>query len=198
MYSNNNNKIIAVTNPKIITTISNAEYGALTLDINLGDEVGYKFKGSSPKFYTEKTKLLYCTDGTITATILNKDPLLMDYNCIIIDEAHERQVNIDLLLYFLKDIIIKRPDFKVIIMSATINPEVFRNYFNNAKDGIKFGEIMFSGVSNYDIKQNWSNDTNINRKNYIEKSVNLIYNEILKHSKSYIKLLDIDDLITLN
>lgn len=179
MYSNNNNKITAITNPKIITTISNAQYGALTLDIKLGDEVGYKYKGSSSQYNTDKTKLLYCTDGTITATILNRDPLLMDYNCIIIDEAHERQVNIDLLLYFLKQIIIKRPDFKIIIMSATINPEVFRNYYNNPIDKIKYGEITFSGVSNFDIKQNWSNDKTINRKNYIDKAVNLLYTDIL-------------------
>jgi HrpA-like RNA helicase len=179
MYSNNNDKIIAITNPKIITTISNAEFGALTLDVKLGEEVGYKYKGSSSQMNTNKTKLLYCTDGTITATILNRDPLLMEYNCIIIDEAHERQVNIDLLLYFLRDIVIKRPDFKVIIMSATINPEIFRNYFSNPRDGIKFGEIMFSGVSNFEIKQNWSNDKTINRQNYIEKAVNIIYNDIL-------------------
>ena len=45
--------------------------------------------------------MIYCTDGTIRSILTNKDELLSDYNCVIIDEAHERQVNIDLLLYFL-------------------------------------------------------------------------------------------------
>jgi hypothetical protein len=87
----------------------------------------------------------------------------MDYNCVIIDEIHERQINIDLLLYFLRNVVIKRPDFKLILMSATIDSNVFSKYYNNFTNGngnsnsnqksskIKYGEILFSGSTNYKI-----------------------------------------------
>ena len=55
--------------------------------------------------------------------------MLSEYDCVIIDEAHERGVNIDLLLLLLKDLVIRRPTFKLIIMSATINEKVFIDYF---------------------------------------------------------------------
>ena len=178
----NYNKIeglTAITNPKILTTLNNAEFGALTLDVKLGEEVGYRYQGNNNT--SEKTKLLYCTDGTISAIILNRDNLLKDYNCIIIDEAHERQLNIDLLLLFLKQVVKQRKEFKLIIMSATINSEIFKNYFN--EDEIKFGEILFSGTSNYNIEQNYTTDNKINRSNYIEKSVDLILNKIINKNK---------------
>ena len=126
---NNLSGKIAVTNPKILTTIYNAEYGAKALDVNLGEEVGYKYKGAPDNASNNNTKLLYCTDGIILATLLGRDPLLKDYQSTTIDEAHERQVNIDLLLRLIKELLPKRPDFKLIIMSATINSSVFRNYF---------------------------------------------------------------------
>ncbi len=194
MHVNKNNKIIAVTNPKILTTKNNAEFGAKTLDCELGKEVGYKFKGEN-KTTENITKLLYCTDGTITATILNKDPLLMDYNCIIIDEIHERQINIDLLLYFLRNVVIKRPEFKLILMSATIDSNVFKKYYNDFINGngninnnnknskIKYGEILFSGQTNYKINQTFVNDKQISRKNYVEKGVELIIKNIIDKTK---------------
>ena len=153
MHDKQDNKITAITNPKILTTINNAEYGAKTLDIKLGQEVGYMFKDVQIK--SDKTKLLYMTDGLVLSMILKKDPLLLNYNSIIIDEAHERQVQIDFLLYFLKQIVIKRPEFKVIIMSATINAEVFKNYYN--EENIKYGEMFYPGTPNYSIEQIWLN-----------------------------------------
>ena len=123
------NKKVAITNPKILTTVYNAEYAAKTLDVKLGEEVGYKYKGSPPDSASDKSKLLYVTDGLILASILSGDTLLEQYQAIIIDEAHERKVQIDMLLKFLKEVSILRPDFKVIIMSATINAEVFMNGF---------------------------------------------------------------------
>ena len=166
--------IIAITNPKILTTMYNAEYGAKTLDIILGEEVGYKFNGALSNSHSNKTKLLYVTDGLILSEILNKDPLLKKYNCIIIDEAHERHVQIDLLLFFLKEILKKRSDFKIIIMSATIDGDIFKSYFSN--DNIKYGEITFSGQANYPIDEIWI-DAKINKYNYVEKSIEII-NEI--------------------
>lgn len=178
----NYNKIdglTAVTNPKKLTTLENAKYGALTLDVKLGEEIGYRYQGNNNT--SEKTKLIYCTDGTIRSILTNKDELLSDYNCVIIDEAHERQINIDLLLLLLKEVVKKRNNFKLIIMSATINTEIFKKYYN--QDGIKFGQIEFSGTSNYKIEQNFVKDDKTNRSNYIEKSVNIIFNDIINKNK---------------
>jgi len=162
---------IAVTNPKILTTVYNAEYGAKTLDVKLGEEVGYKYRGSPLDAISDKTKLLYCTDGLILATILSGDRLLKNYQGIIIDEAHERHIQIDILLKLIKDILPVRTDFKLIIMSATINSTIFREYFN--KPEIKYGEMEVSGESNYPIKQNWLDDkTKVSRSNYTELAVN--------------------------
>ena len=180
VISNNLSGKIAITNPKILTTIYNAEYGAKTLDVNLGEEVGYKYKGAPDNASNNNTKLLYCTDGIILATLLGRDPLLKDYQSIIIDEAHERQVNIDLLLRLIKELLPKRPDFKLIIMSATINSSVFRNYFNESN--IKFGEIEISGESNFPITQNWlDSNTKVNRTNYTDLAVKKCL-DILKSS----------------
>ena len=164
---------IAVTNPKTLTTVYNAEYACKTLDVNMGEEVGYKFKGSPSDVVSDKTELIYLTDGLLLAKILGGDKTLKEFNTVIIDEAHERGVQIDLLLKFLKEILLVRKDFKLIIMSATINPEVFRDYFTKTKD-IKYGEIEVSGKSNYPIREIYLTDgemKGVNRSNYIEHAV---------------------------
>jgi HrpA-like RNA helicase len=164
---------IAITNPKILTTTYNAEYGAKTLDVKLGEEVGYKYKGAPRDSMGDKTKLLYVTDGLILATILSGDRLLTAYQGIIIDEAHERHVQIDILLRLLKELLIKRKDFKLIIMSATINAEVFRDYFNSPD--ITYGEMEVSGESNFPITQNWiESGIKITKNNYLDLAIDQI------------------------
>jgi len=178
----NINKKIAMTNPKILTTYYNAEYGAKTLDVKLGEQVGYKYKGAKKNSTSPDTKLLYVTDGLILSIMYGDDKLLSDYAGIIIDEAHERSIQIDLLLKLLKDIILVRKDFKLIIMSATINSETFRNYFNIKN--IKYGEIEISGKSNYDIQQNWLEpQIKISRGNYMNYAISKCL-EILKTTKT--------------
>ena len=171
---------IAITNPKTLTTIYNAEYGAKTLDVKLGEEVGYKYKGAPIDSMSDKTKLLYCTDGLILSRLLGGDSLLQEYIGIIIDEAHERHIQIDILLKLLKDLIIKRPEFKLIIMSATINAKIFRDYFK-IKD-IKYGEMEVSGETTFPITQNWlDKKTIISKSNYVEFAVNKCF-EIINSS----------------
>ena len=173
---------IAITNPKILTTIYNAEYGAKTLDIKLGEEVGYKYKGAPLDSISDKTRLLYCTDGLILSRLLGGDSLLEEYIGVIIDEAHERHIQIDILLKLLKDLIIKRPDFKLIIMSATINAKIFRNYFK-IKD-IKYGEMEVSGETTFPITQHWlDKKTKITASNYVEVAVEKCF-EIINSSSS--------------
>ncbi|AGC02106.1 HrpA-like helicase [Acanthamoeba polyphaga moumouvirus] len=140
---------IAITLPKRIVALSAATYSAKTLDVKLGTSVGYVYKGSDKSMLNDQNHLIYMTDGYLVMEFV-KDPTLSKYNIIIIDEAHERRVQIDLLMLFLKNILLsgKRPDLKVIIMSATINGPKYQNYFA----GIKSEIINVSGQPNHPIE----------------------------------------------
>ncbi|NHW59395.1 hypothetical protein HA378_29985, partial [Escherichia coli] len=89
--------------------------------------VGYKVRFSDHVGDNTLVKLM--TDGILLAE-LQQDKLLLQYDTIIIDEAHERSLNIDFILGYLKQLLPKRPDLKVIITSATIDPERFSKHFN--------------------------------------------------------------------
>jgi pre-mRNA-splicing factor ATP-dependent RNA helicase DHX15/PRP43 len=141
---------VAVTLPKRDITLSSAAFAAKTLDVVLGDQIGYKYKGSPDSMISDNNKIIYMTDGLLIMKFIN-DPYLSEYNVIIIDEAHERKVQIDLLMLFLKNILLsgKRPDLRVVIMSATIDSNKYQNYFS----GIKSEIISISGQPNYDIEE---------------------------------------------
>ena len=175
------NSKIVVTNPKRLTTIYNAEYGSKTLDVNLGVQVGYKFRGSPENTISENTKLLYATDGILLAQIYGGDVLLSEYQGIIIDEAHERKIPIDLLIYFFKHVLKNRPEFKIIIMSATIDAEIFRKFYMS--DGITFESVEVSGQSNYPIESIFlrQNDK-IDLYNYMYIGVSIIL-KLLEENK---------------
>ena len=101
LHSMNYQGRIAITNPKRLPSKANAIYAAQQLDVKLGKEIGLKYKGSDSAHYSvNDAKLIYCTDGYVLAR-LRYDPMLSDFDCVIIDEAHERNVNIDLLLLLL-------------------------------------------------------------------------------------------------
>lgn len=144
---------IAITNPKRFPSKENAIYAAKTLDVKLGKEVGLKYRGSDSSLYSAKdSKLLYCTDGFILAK-LQSDPMLSDFDCIVIDEAHERGVQIDLLLMLVKELIKRRPTFKLIIMSATVNEKIFVDYF--PKNEFKFGFVNAGEVPLFHIDESY-------------------------------------------
>jgi HrpA-like RNA helicase len=168
LHSMNYNANIAITLPKQIIAKSAAEFAAQTLDVKLGEEVGYQYKGSDKRAKGSKTKLLYATDGTIVARLLN-DPMLSEFNAVIIDEAHERKVQIDFLMYLLRETLILRPEFKVIIMSATVNSEIFASYFSS----FKFKELDIGGQTNYPITSIFT-DKPVTKDEYIEKGINII------------------------
>ena len=94
-----------------------------------GEAVGYKVRFTDTSNKDSYVKLM--TDGILLAEIQN-DRWLNEYQTLIIDEAHERSLNIDLLLGYVKTLLPKRPDLKLIITSATIDPERFSRYFNDA------------------------------------------------------------------
>lgn len=167
-------KKVAVILPRQIITKASAEYAAETLDVKLGEEVGFKHRGEK-KYDSNNTKLLYTTDGTLTQMLL-KDPLLSEFNAVVIDEAHERRVQTDFLLYLLKQICIARKEFKLIIMSATVDESVFSKYFSE----LKYFHINIGGKTNYPITHKFSLEKNSKSKS-IENGIQKI-NELLKET----------------
>jgi len=118
---------IGVTQPRRIAAVSVCDYIAGQLGVNVSETVGYKMR-----FYDETgpdTRIKILTDGMLLQE-MKLDPMLSEYSVIMVDEAHERSLNIDFILGLLKQIISERPEFKVIISSATINPHVFSEYFD--------------------------------------------------------------------
>jgi len=161
---------IAITLPKKMIAKSAAEFSASTLDVKLGDQVGYQYRGESSK--SDNTKLLYCTDGTLVSRLIT-DPILAEFDAVIIDEAHERKVNIDFLLYLLRNVLEKRPTFKLIIMSATIDKNLFESYYSK----FSFESIEIGGKTNYPIKSVFL-DKKITGKAYIDEGIKIIKNLI--------------------
>jgi len=121
--------VIGHTQPRRIAARTVASRIAEELDSPLGKAVGYKVRFNDMVEENSYVKLM--TDGILLAELQN-DRLLRQYDTLIIDEAHERSLNIDFILGYVKEILPKRPDLKVIITSATIDPERFSKHFNNA------------------------------------------------------------------
>lgn len=122
-------KSIAHTQPRRIAARSVAERIAEELGVEIGAEVGYQVRFTDK--VSKNTLVKVMTDG-ILLNALQSDRNLSRYDTIIIDEAHERSLNIDFLLGYLKQLLPKRPDLKVIVTSATIDPESFSRHFENA------------------------------------------------------------------
>ncbi|WII92420.1 ATP-dependent RNA helicase HrpA [Kingella negevensis] len=121
--------LIGHTQPRRLAARSVAERIAEELHSEIGQAVGYKIRFNDKTSPLSFVKLM--TDGILLAET-QTDRFLANYDTIIIDEAHERSLNIDFLLGFLKQLLPKRPDLKVIITSATIDAERFSQHFNNA------------------------------------------------------------------
>lgn len=121
--------LIGHTQPRRLAARTVANRIAEELQSEPGGCIGYKVRFSD--HVSENTMVKLMTDGILLAEI-QQDRLLMQYDTIIIDEAHERSLNIDFLLGYLKELLPRRPDLKIIITSATIDPERFSKHFNNA------------------------------------------------------------------
>ncbi|SKA59161.1 ATP-dependent RNA helicase HrpA [Enterovibrio nigricans] len=121
--------VIGHTQPRRLAARTVASRIAEELETELGKTVGYKVRFNDQVSEESRVKLM--TDGILLAEIQH-DRYLNQYDCIIIDEAHERSLNIDFILGYLKQLLPKRPDLKLIITSATIDPERFSNHFRGA------------------------------------------------------------------
>ncbi|WP_371987548.1 ATP-dependent RNA helicase HrpA [Shewanella sp. 10N.261.52.F9] len=121
--------LIGHTQPRRLAARSVATRIAEEMNTPLGEAVGFKVRFADAINDTSYIKLM--TDGILLAELTN-DKYLNQYDTIIIDEAHERSLNIDFILGYLKNVLSKRPDLKVIITSATIDVDRFSKHFNNA------------------------------------------------------------------
>jgi ATP-dependent helicase HrpA len=122
-------KLIGHTQPRRLAARTVAGRIAQELGTELGDLVGYQVRFNDQ--VSENTAIKLMTDGILLAE-MRRDRLLRKYDTLIIDEAHERSLNIDFLLGYLKRILPQRPDLKVIVTSATIDLERFSQHFDNA------------------------------------------------------------------
>ena len=190
----NNNKMICITQPRRIAAISISERVAEELDTKIGDIVGYsvRFKEKMSK----KTKIKFVTDGMLVREcILDKN--LEKYNYIILDEIHERSIHTDILMMICKDLIMnkKRKDLKLIIMSATLDPKKYMEYFNtNAlikiqgrKFPIKVYNIAEEKEENIYLNKN-TNNYKVNDyydliSKYIDRCLNCILQIILSEKE---------------
>jgi len=133
--------LIGHTQPRRIAARTVANRIAEELNTKLGEQVGYKVRFNDQVSSHSYIKLM--TDGILLAE-MQKDRLLRQYDTIIIDEAHERSLNIDFILGYLRQLLPKRPDLKVIVTSATIDPQRFANHFAD-KSGKPAPVIEVSG-----------------------------------------------------
>lgn len=203
-------KKIIVTTPRQATTSGAGEFAAKCFDVPLfhldehGKDIidpaipkgkenryptGYKFvsfkHGSNKEFYDKSTtKLLFTTDGTVKAIITGGDVDLSDYSGIVIDEVHERSVSIDIVIALVMDILNRRSDFKIIFMSATMDLNIFTDYFKKLGHG-----------NNYNIYQLEEEKTTFDIKTIYEpkplvKNANKILDEI--YNKIHSTMMELD------
>jgi ATP-dependent helicase HrpA len=142
-------KWIGHTQPRRIAASSVAKRIAEELKTPLGDVVGYKVRFQDRLSRDASVKLM--TDGILLAETQN-DPLLEAYDTLIIDEAHERSLNIDFLLGYLRQILPRRPDLKVVVTSATIDADRFAQHFASSKGPAPV--IMVSGRT-FPVEMRW-------------------------------------------
>lgn len=152
------NGLIAHTQPRRLAARSVATRIAEELDTPLGEKVGFKIRFSDQ--VSERSYVKLMTDGMLLAE-MQQDRFLNQYDTIIIDEAHERSLNIDFLLGYLTQLLSKRPDLKLIITSATIDPQRFSRHFNDAPiievSGRTYPvEIRYRGVEDKENDQDQS------------------------------------------
>ena len=165
------NEKILITQPRRIAAISVAKYVAERIGCEIGEEVGYQIRFEDRT--TEGTKINFVTDGILLRKI-QLDPLLSEYSIIMIDEAHERSINIDLCLGLLKQIQKLRreqglPELKIIVSSATLEKEKFQNFFENTP-------VLEVEGRMYEVKEH-----------YLESPTYYIYEEAAKLVKKIIE-----------
>ena len=142
-------RLIGHTQPRRIAASSVAKRIAEEIETPLGEVVGYKVRFQDRLSREASVKLM--TDGILLAET-QTDPLLQAYDTLIIDEAHERSLNIDFLLGYLKQILPRRPDLKIVVTSATIDAERFAQHFASAKGP---APVIYVSGRTFPVEQRW-------------------------------------------
>ena len=163
-------KIIVCTQPRKVAAQSLAKHVADEMGTSYGGIVGYR-AGFVSKI-SAQTRVVFTTDHNLLNECL-KDPLLQKYSCVIIDEAHERSIYTDLLLGMIKKCLKQRNDLRVIVTSATIDPDVFVRYFGDAPVLRVSGRMFPVDVVYKDV-------TEPSKENYLQEAVEKV-REIHKH-----------------
>ena len=135
---------IGHTQPRRIAARSVAERIAEEMQVELGDLVGYQVRFTDHS--SDATRVKVMTDGILLAE-MQRDRDLRRYDTIVLDEAHERSLNIDFILGYLKQLLPRRPDLKVVITSATIDPARFAQHFSTDEHGEVVREVPVIEVS---------------------------------------------------
>ncbi|CAI5532993.1 unnamed protein product, partial [Closterium sp. Naga37s-1] len=120
---------IICTQPRRISAVAVAERVAAERGESIGQSVGYQVRLEARR--SRATHLLFCTTGVLLRRLAS-DPLLTGVTHIVVDEIHERGMNEDFLLIVLRDLLPRRPDLKLVLMSATLNADLFSHYFSGA------------------------------------------------------------------
>ncbi|XP_025661992.1 DExH-box ATP-dependent RNA helicase DExH1 isoform X4 [Arachis hypogaea] len=120
---------IICTQPRRISAISVSARISAERGENLGETVGYQIRLETKR--SAETRLLFCTTGVLLRQLV-QDPQLSGVSHLLVDEIHERGMNEDFLIIILRDLLPRRPDLRLILMSATINADLFSKYFGNA------------------------------------------------------------------
>jgi pre-mRNA-splicing factor ATP-dependent RNA helicase DHX15/PRP43 len=122
-------KAVCCTQPRRVAAMSVSKRVSEEMDVQLGAEVGYTIRFEDRT--SQKTLLKYMTDGMLLREAMT-DPMLSRYGIVILDEAHERTLSTDILFGLIKEVMQRRKDIKIIVMSATLNAERFQEYFEGA------------------------------------------------------------------
>lgn len=202
--------LIGITQPRRMAAVSVATRVSEEMNVKLGNEVGFTIRFNDHT--SDLTNIKFMTDGVLLRETLN-DSTLNKYSCIIMDEAHERSLNTDILFGIFKKLLTKRRDFKLIVTSATMNSLKFSKFFNNA---IQFKipgktypvEIMYQSVPSVDyidsavkqaLKIHLSNSDNggdilifMTGQEDIEITCELIHEELNDLKKINDDILDLD------
>jgi len=166
--------IIGVTQPRRIATVSVSEFISNNLEKRDSNIVAYKMRFEDTTDIFTRIKIM--TDGILLQE-LKADKLLSKYSVIMVDEAHERSLNIDFILGLLKNILEVRHDLKVIISSATINGKIFSQYFNGAP-------IVYIETRVFPIQTIYVNLPTENRdENMLLKIGDIVSNEVRKKDR---------------
>ncbi|XP_072988062.1 DExH-box ATP-dependent RNA helicase DExH1 isoform X2 [Typha latifolia] len=161
---------IICTQPRRISAISVAARIASERGENLGETVGYQIRLEAKR--SAQTRLLFCTTGVLLRRLV-QEPELAGISHLLVDEIHERGMNEDFLIIILRDLLPRRPDLRLILMSATINADLFSKYFGNAPvihiPGLTFPvtEVFLEDIlekTRYKIKSEFDNHPGNSRR----------------------------------